>query len=366
MDFGLLYEMQVPRPWDEGSEHTAFWNALREVVEAEKQGFTHVWGVEHHFLEEFSHLSAPEVWLTAVAQHTERIRVGHGVIPLAFNHPVRVAERVATLDLMSNGRVELGVGRSITEEELGGFNVDPADTRPLLLEGVDLLRRIWTAGDTPVEYKGKYTQLAHRKVFPKPLQTPHPPLWMACTSPPSYELAGQLGTGVLAFGMAINPEAMGRRISVYREALAKSEVVGAKNDRVAVFLMTFCAETDEEARRIAEGPFARYIDVSIETFAQWSRQPNPPAGYEWYAEVSRNSEEMAKRAKIDYLLENNMLLCGSPETIRRTISMFADAGADQIIMGTTIWGISHEDVLSSLRLCGEQVIPAFSERALAH
>src|SRR5215510_7958086 len=125
MDFGLLYEIGVPRPWNDRSEYDAFWNALEQAKEADRLGYTHVWAVEHHFLEEFSHSSAPEVWLAALAQHTSRIRIGHGVVQVlaGFNHPVRTAERAAMLDILSNGRLEFGTGRSITTEELGGFGV---------------------------------------------------------------------------------------------------------------------------------------------------------------------------------------------------------------------------------------------------
>ncbi len=128
MDFGLIYELGVPRPWGSRSEYDVFWSSIKQAVEADRLGYSHLWTVEHHFLGEFSHGSAPEVWLSAVAQRTERIRIGHGVVlvPPPFNHPVRVAERAAMLDILSDGRLEFGTGRSVTEEELGGFGT-PVD-----------------------------------------------------------------------------------------------------------------------------------------------------------------------------------------------------------------------------------------------
>jgi alkanesulfonate monooxygenase SsuD/methylene tetrahydromethanopterin reductase-like flavin-dependent oxidoreductase (luciferase family) len=362
MDFGALYELSVPRPWDDRSEYNAYWNALTQVVEAERQGFSHVWAVEHHFLEEFSHSSAPEVWLSAVAQHTSTIRIGHGVVlvPAGFNHPVRVAERVAALDILSNGRVEFGTGRSITNEELGGFGIASEDSRPQWREAVDLIPKLWMA-EGPVTYNGDYTQVHDRSMCPKPLQKPHPPMWLACTSPSSYALAGELGLGVLAFGMAVSPDAMARRIADYRQALANAEpATGVVNDKVGVFLLAHCAPTPEEARQVAEASFISYLDQTMQYFLGWGRGEDLPPGYEWYAEVSQNKEEMAKRLKFDFLVENHMMACGSPEDMSKTIQMYKDAGADQIIMGMAVGRIPHENVLSNLKLIGKEVIPLFT------
>src|SRR5215218_10227195 len=132
MKFGIFYEHQLPRPWEDGDELRLVQDALDQVELADRLGFHHVWEVEHHFLEEYSHSSAPEVFLAAASQRTKDIRIGHGValLPGPFNHPIRVAERAAALDIVSDGRLELGTGRSITEQELGGFGIDPADSRP--------------------------------------------------------------------------------------------------------------------------------------------------------------------------------------------------------------------------------------------
>jgi alkanesulfonate monooxygenase SsuD/methylene tetrahydromethanopterin reductase-like flavin-dependent oxidoreductase (luciferase family) len=183
MNFGLLYEIGVAKPWGPRSEYEAYWNALEQAVEADRLGYSHVWAVEHHFLEEFSHSSAPEVWLTAVAQHTQQIRLGHGVVqvPAGFNHPVRTAERAAALDIMSNGRLEFGTGRSITLEELGGFNIQLEDSRPMWREAVELIPKLWTSNG-PVTFEGTYTTLIDREVFPKPIQKPHPPMWAASSA----------------------------------------------------------------------------------------------------------------------------------------------------------------------------------------
>src|SRR5687768_17490260 len=138
MRFGIFYEHQLPRPWDDGAEEKLLSDALEQVELADQVGIDYVWEVEHHFLEEYSHSSAPEVFLAAASQRTKNIRLGHGIVQLPpnFNHPVRTAERIATLDLVSNGRVEFGSGESSSEAELGGFRIDPVLKREMWLEGL--------------------------------------------------------------------------------------------------------------------------------------------------------------------------------------------------------------------------------------
>ena len=127
MRIGIFYEHQLPRPWDAGSEHRLLQEALEQIEYADAIGVDYLWEVEHHFLEEYSHSSAPEVFLAAASQRTRRIRLGHGIVQTApaYNHPARVAERIAMLDLVSGGRCEFGSGESSSEAELGGFMIDP-------------------------------------------------------------------------------------------------------------------------------------------------------------------------------------------------------------------------------------------------
>jgi alkanesulfonate monooxygenase SsuD/methylene tetrahydromethanopterin reductase-like flavin-dependent oxidoreductase (luciferase family) len=362
MDFGLLYELSVPRPWGPHSEYDAYWNALEQVKLADRLGYTHVWAVEHHFLDEFSHSSAPEIWLTAVAQHTERIRIGHGVvqIPAGFNHPVRVAERAAALDILSNGRLEFGTGRSITAEELGGFGIPLEDARPQWREAIELIPKIWTT-EGEIHFDGTYTKIPGRQIVPKPLQKPHPPIWAAGTSPSSFALAGSLGVGMLAFGTGLSTDVVARRIAEYQEAFADATPVGEPNNNAGLFLMTYCAESDEEARRIAEAPFAAYVDKTMEHFLQWGKGGDLPPGYEWYAEASQKGEKLAERMKFDHLFDGGMVLVGTPDRICSIIERYRDVGVTQIITGTQFPGIAQEDALASIRLFGEAVVPNFRD-----
>jgi alkanesulfonate monooxygenase SsuD/methylene tetrahydromethanopterin reductase-like flavin-dependent oxidoreductase (luciferase family) len=362
MDFGLLYEMAVPKPWGPTTEHDHFWNALAQVREAEAAGFTHVWAVEHHFREEFSHMGAPEVWLASVAQHTSTIRIGHGVVllPVPFNHPIRVAERIGALDIMSNGRVEFGTGRSLAELELVGFGIDPAHSRPMWAEALEYIQLLWHNPDEPVSFDGEFFQVPPRKVFPRPVQLPHPPMWLASTSPTSYELAGEYGLGVLAFGMGTSAADMAKRINRWRTAMDTSpRDLKVRNENAGVFMMAFCAETDAEARRICESSFVNYLDVTVDVFLRWGKHRELPPGYEWYAKALEHVDQIAARMKLDYLIENKMVLVGSPDTLCEIVSDFQEAGATQMIAAMQLGTIPHEDVLRSIRLFGSEVIPNF-------
>ena len=202
MRFGLFFEMSVPRPFDAGVESAVFLNALEQARLADELGFDWVWAVEHHFLEEYSHCSAPEVVLAAVAAQTRRIRVGHGAVVCVpeMNHPIRVAERAATLDILSQGRLELGTARSSTWTELGGFGANPDDTKKTWDEFVRVLPQLW--GDAPVRYDGRCFSMPERNVLPKPVQKPHPPLWVTVTSPGTELDAAERGLGCLGVASA--------------------------------------------------------------------------------------------------------------------------------------------------------------------
>src|SRR2546423_7925643 len=183
MRFGIFFEMSTPRPFTRTVERQVYDNALEQARLADELGFDWVWAVEHHFLEEYSHCSAPEVVLAAVAAQTERVRIGHGAVVCVpeINHPIRVAERCATLDIISKGRLEVGTARSSTWTELGGFEVNPDHTKKTWDEFVRVLPRLWA--DAPYEHDGFSFSMPERNVLPKPLQDPHPPLSVTVTSP---------------------------------------------------------------------------------------------------------------------------------------------------------------------------------------
>src|SRR3954468_3574871 len=222
MKFGIFYEHQLPRPWGPESERQLLKDALDQVELADKLGFHTVWEVEHHFLEEYSHSSAPEVFLAAASQRTKNIRLGHGIIQTApgYNHPAGTAERGSMLVLVSNGRVEFGSGESASEAELGGFQIDPAVKREAWLEGLEVAIRCMT--ETPFTgVDGQFVQMPPRNVVPKPVQKPHPPLWVACSRRDTILLAAEKGIGALSFAF-IDPEEAKKWVGDYEQTLADS------------------------------------------------------------------------------------------------------------------------------------------------
>lgn len=208
MKFGLLYELQLPRPWDDRAEYRMIQEALAEVEVADQLGFDCVWANEHHFLEEYSHSSAPEVFLAAAAARTKQIHIGHAVVlsPPGYNPPARVAERIATLDLVSNGRVEWGTGQSSSRTELEGFGVDRDTKRTQWAETTEQTANMMVMSPYP-GFNGQFFSMPARNVVPKPLQKPHPPLWVACSNRETIHAAARAGIGALAFAFIDAAEA---------------------------------------------------------------------------------------------------------------------------------------------------------------
>src|SRR5687768_13301141 len=188
MKFGIFYEHQLPKPWSEESEYRLLHHSLEQIELADRLGYDYAWEVEHHFLEEYSHSSAPEVFLAAASQRTTNIRLGHGIVQLTTNHPARVAERVSTLDLLSHGRVELGLGEGSSVTELHPFDRRFRDKRDVWEDGVRCLIPMFR--DEPCEYHGEWFDFPRRNVLPKPMQKPHPPLWVACSQMETIRMAG--------------------------------------------------------------------------------------------------------------------------------------------------------------------------------
>ena len=208
MKFGIFYEHQLPKPWKEGLEQQLFQDALDQVELADKLGIDYAWEVEHHFLEEYSHSSAPEIFLAAASQRTKNIRLGHGVrqVIANYNHPARTAECIATLDLVSNGRVEFGTGESSAILELGGFDIPVESKREQYLEAVEQICNMLAMDPYP-GFEGKYFSMPCRNIVPKPAQRPHPPLWVACSNRETIKMAARLGICALTFAFVDTLEA---------------------------------------------------------------------------------------------------------------------------------------------------------------
>jgi alkanesulfonate monooxygenase SsuD/methylene tetrahydromethanopterin reductase-like flavin-dependent oxidoreductase (luciferase family) len=374
MKFGIFYEHQLPRPWTEDSERQLIQDALDQVELADNLGFHAVWEVEHHFLEEYSHSSAPEVFLAAASQRTKNIRLGHGIVqtPPPFNHPARIAERIGMLDLVSNGRVEFGTGESSSEAELGGFRIDPAQKREMWQEGLEVAVRCMT--EVPFTgVDGQYVQMPPRNVIPKPVQKPHPPIWVACSRRDTILLAAEKGIGALTFAF-IDPEEATHWVTDYYTTLEnKGAPIGkAVNPNVACVTTFMCAPTEDEAiRRGLEGSnFFGYSLAHYYVFGEhqpgvtdvWQQfeERRDQMGYSVDAAAIEQERLGAKIAQ-----EGTSGLrgaVGTPEQIREYLRRYEEAGVDQIIFVSQAGKNKHEDIMESLELFGREVLPEFMER----
>ena len=375
MKFGIFYEHQLPRPWEEDSERQLIQDALEQVELADKLGFDVAWEVEHHFLEEYSHSGAPEVFLAACSQRTKNIRLGHGIVqtPPAFNHPARVAERIAMLDLVSNGRVEFGTGESSSEAELGGFNIDPFYKREMWQEGLEVAVRCMTeAPFTGVD--GKWVQMPPRNVVPKPVQKPHPPLWVACSRRDTIHLAAQKGIGALTFAF-IDPEEARTWLTDYHTTLENEGVpIGkAVNPNVACVTTFMCAPTEQEAiDRGLEG--ANFFGYSLGHFYVFGE--HQPGVTDVWKQYQQRREEVGYSPEVAAAVEQERLgakvaqdgvmglrgAVGSPDQIRDYLLRYEEAGVDQIIFVSQAGRNRHEHIMESLELFGHTVLPEFMER----
>src|SRR5690606_19672331 len=248
MKFGIFYELQLPRPWKEDDERQLYHNALDQLELADKLGYDYAWEVEHHFLEEYSHSPAPEVFLAAASQRTKNIRLGHGIYQLTTNHPARVAEKISALDLLSNGRVEFGTGESASVTELEPFDRSMEDKRAVWEDGIRAVIPMFRDGGCT--YDGPYFKFPLRNVLPKPVQKPHPPLWVACSQLETIEMAGRRGMGALGFQF-LSADAAHAWVHAYYNSYTKrlDKLTDYQtNPNIAVVSYFMCAETDEEAR----------------------------------------------------------------------------------------------------------------------
>jgi alkanesulfonate monooxygenase SsuD/methylene tetrahydromethanopterin reductase-like flavin-dependent oxidoreductase (luciferase family)/putative sterol carrier protein len=376
MRFGIFYEHQLPRPWGEDGEHRLLHDALEQVEIADRVGIDTVWAVEHHFLEEYSHSSASDVFLAAASQRTKRIRLGLGILPLppGYQHPARVAETVATLDLVSTGRVEFGTGETSSGAELEGFGVDRATKRAQWDEALDAVTRMMVE-EPFAGVDGRFVSMPPRNVVPKPLQKPHPPLWVACSRRETIRLAAEKGMGALSFSF-VEPEEAGEWVAEYRAIIASERCVPAGfavNPRVAVVLPMMCHADEAEAieRGIDGAHFFGYSLAHYYVFGD-----HRPGRTDIYEEFLRRRDEVgfarsvirAEDAPLGLRVLQQGLgslrgAIGTPDQVLDLCRRYEAAGVDQVIFVSQAGRNRHEHICESLELFGERVLPEFAPRA---
>lgn len=352
MKFGFMSEGETS---ENESYYHRYMDLVKEVQKAEAVGFDFFASSEQHFTFGAT-VSAPECLYSYLFPLTTRIRFRHAVtlLPYRINHPLRVAERIATEDILSNGRIELGVGRANTALIVKAFQVNPEDTRDEVKEALDIIRLSFT--QDPFEYKGRFFDIPKRYMIPKPLQKPYPPISMAATSPESMEAAAREGVGAMGssyfFGWP------------WIELLAKSyhdtfnslpERPAHANQNFTPLLYAYCAETDEEARRDGyEGLYnaARMATIAFSRLAQISKS---------YGYMAQADQIADKIHDADWLIEESgTVLCGSPDTLVKQIKRYVALGATEVLI--RLDGVGHDKVMRALDLIGRHVIPKFQDR----
>jgi alkanesulfonate monooxygenase SsuD/methylene tetrahydromethanopterin reductase-like flavin-dependent oxidoreductase (luciferase family) len=316
--------------------------------------------VEHHFLEEYSHSSAPEVFLGAASQRTRQIRLGHGILQLTTNHPAKLAERVSVLDLLSNGRVELGMGESASVTELEPFKVPFAQKREIFEDAVRCLIPMF--GDRGVEYRGTHFDFPARNVLPKPRQKPHPPLWTACSQLQTIAYAGSKGFGALGFQF-VSADAAHAWVHAYYNAITKRLEKLADyptNPNIALVSMFMCARSDEEARAKADG--ATFFQFCLRYYNSPDRKRPPPGQVDMWSEYAKWKAANSQAA--EQALQGGLI--GSPETLRRKLRKFEQSNIDQVILLNQAGRNSHPDICDSLELFAREVMPEFHANIPAH
>lgn len=356
MKFGIFYEHQLPRPWDSGQELKLFQDALDQVELADRLGIDHAWEVEHHFLEEYSHSSAPEVFLAAASQRTKNIRLGHGIVllPPAYNPPARIAERIATLDLVSNGRVEFGTGESASRMELEGFGINPAERRAMWREVIEQVANMMVMEPYP-GFQGQYFSMPVRNVVPKPVQKPHPPMWVACSNRDTIHLAAQLGLGALTFAF-VDPAEARHWVTDYYETFKRecTPVTHVVNPNIAMVSSFSCHPDEQEALRRGTDGF-RFFQFALGHFYAFGQhRPGRTNVWERYEAVR---DELGTEQ-----LGGGAGGIGTPAQLREHLQKFEEAGVDQTVFIQQGGKNKHEHICEDLELFAKEVMPRFKEK----
>ena len=378
MKFSIIYEAQMVDTSRE-NEQAVFHQIVDQAKYAEEMGFDCIWCVEHTALTQYAHMSAPETVLAFIAGATSRIHVGHGVVclPPAMNHPVKVAERIATLDILSKGRLHFGVGKGGTQQEAGTFGYNLDELQPMIDESMYLIPKIMVQDE--IEHDGTYVKIPKRPIHPSPYQDPHPPMYMACTREHTLVAAGERGIGALVLGFS-GPDEIAKKNAIYREAFRTRKAEDQVGFRPTEHLAALCAATVLEDREQARKIGLRGQRFFAESIAYWYQGgPLPTIDESLSADEQEAILGQEKEQTIAYLSEEAIPVgdehlsnynvaqdaYGTPEDCIRYVQRLADAGADEILFLFQMGGIPHDVIMETIRNIGEKVIPHFRAQAAA-
>jgi alkanesulfonate monooxygenase SsuD/methylene tetrahydromethanopterin reductase-like flavin-dependent oxidoreductase (luciferase family) len=359
------------RPWDE-SEPRRLHRDLEVGIAADQAGFDYFWAPEHHCLEEYSHNSASHLSCLAVGMKTERIKLVTGIFNLCppINHPVRVAEQIAYIDVLTNGRIELGTGRGSGSTEVNTFGIDASETRAMWEEAIREIPKMWTRD--LYSYEGKYFSVPERCILPKPLTKPHPPLWVTASNPSTVEAAAKMGIGVALFSFSA-PEVLRPLVEIYKETIENrcepiSEVV---NNKIMAICPLMCLEDGDLAREtyaksmgIIAPHFTVFFDTIPHNFEKFADEPRPIAQSRLREMVSQAAKDPELRGPMavgkptaEFFHENGMAV-GNPDEVFETLKLYQDVGLDQVVTTPGAgWYEPHDLVIESIHLTGKTVLP---------
>ncbi len=351
------------------NEQECIRNCVEQAVYAEEMGFDRVWAVEHHCLKWYAHMSAPEIFLSWVAARTATIRIGHGVVcmPFNYNHPLRAAERIAMLDILSGGRVDVGAGRGATLQEMSAFGVEPADTYAQMEEALRMISSCWRTDE--FEWHG-LLDVAPHPILPRPVQDPHPPLFMACTKMDTVRLAAELGVGALVLGFAGAGEIREMR-QIYDDAIANRTGERFVSDHANNHFSALCPAVVLDDRDRAFKIGSRAQRFFAEAIMHWNLQTPPPdPGSE-----NEDTEAMIAKAKGDVIARISEMQIplnpnatstfniehayGNRDDAIRYVEELERAGADEIMCMIQMGTIPQDVMMETIRQFGEYVIPHF-------
>ena len=390
MKFGLFYELQLPKPagqeqWDPDDEKRIYHEMLDQVELADSLGFDYVFEVEHHFLEEYSHSSAPEMVMAALSQRTKNIRLGHGIVlmPPGYNHPARVAERIGALDILSGGRVEFGTGESASEMELGGYGVERSLKKAMWEEATREATNMMV--QTPYQgYQGEFFSMPPRNVIPKPVQNPHPPLWVAASRRETTMLAARFGMGSLGFGFETPDELAERTNEYYRIIREECYPIGhAINPALAVLTTFMMGPSDEEALiRSANGPafFSHSLGYYYNPVTASKHQPGEKNIYDSFLETNKKANTISAQTgfieegdirkdepneevqRALYRAARSGTAVGTVDRVNETLKTYEENHLDVMIFVAQCGDRKHEHIMESIELFGKELLPEYKER----
>ena len=358
MDIGMFYQVQVPKPWNSTSDADRHWDMMEQVALADELGFESIWMADHQFRTEWSHSSAPDVSLAAISQRTSRIRLGIAVAVPPVQHPLHITARMATLDIWSKGRVDLGIGRSGYPYQMAAFGVDLANASEMVDEALEIIPRAWTEGE--FSYNGKFFNIPKREVHPKPVQTPHPPMWLGCSREETFRKAGELGMGCLAMS-ANGPDRITQLVNSYRGGIEVANPIGKFiKDRVAISTLAICGENRKNIQERGSEILDWYrSQQAVRHSRVWQEQDpqNVPQDYQWHYDRSTTDTSSQDNISSLDLIKQGRYCIGNPDDCLKFMEQYIPTGVDEIMPLFQIGTMAHKEVMETLRLFGKHVIP---------